>query len=391
MVADEGNPVSSQDSIDNKDKRRILVGPSYERAQRAAHVRVAREPQKMPDPRPAIPMDLERRILVEAGHKCAVPTCKQTPVEIAHIVPWSQVKRHEFDNLIALCPNCHTRYDRGDIDRKSMQIYKMQLCAGTDIRKELDQRVERLEAEAKTPRVEAPRGFAVAVSVYHNRACGIGIVDGPRFITVGTCTFVRPRLAIVPGKVVEMIADVLKVRGDHAGVWEPSGISKFREVRSPRTHGDLRLIEVNQVPDSAWQFLNKEYSEVEAESMRSAFSVNESPIRANLEVYIGDHVGFLTAPENTNEFRGAMEFQFQDAYVSFRGSSLNSGIHSGYLTPIPSALNHPGAPLFRSDGTLLALLTDMVFLDAETGGRPVFTTLLSLPELWEPHSKGEGQ
>jgi hypothetical protein len=49
------------------------------------------------------------------------------PVEINHIEPWSKVKQHTFDNLIALCPTCHARYMRGEIDRESMQMYKLNL------------------------------------------------------------------------------------------------------------------------------------------------------------------------------------------------------------------------------------------------------------------------
>jgi hypothetical protein len=64
---------------------------------------------------------------VEAGHRCAIPTCRNVPVELAHIVPWSQVREHTFDNLIALCPTCHARYDGGEIDRKSMVQYKLNL------------------------------------------------------------------------------------------------------------------------------------------------------------------------------------------------------------------------------------------------------------------------
>jgi 5-methylcytosine-specific restriction endonuclease McrA len=60
--------------------------------------------------RPSIPRPLEREVLMEAGHRCATPTCKQTPVEIAHIIPYDKVLKHEFDNLITLCPNCHSRY-----------------------------------------------------------------------------------------------------------------------------------------------------------------------------------------------------------------------------------------------------------------------------------------
>jgi hypothetical protein len=37
------------------------------------------------------------------------------------------VREHKFENLIALCPNCHTRYDSGEIDRKAMLMYKARL------------------------------------------------------------------------------------------------------------------------------------------------------------------------------------------------------------------------------------------------------------------------
>ncbi|MFJ8655139.1 HNH endonuclease [Streptomyces rochei] len=79
--------------------------------------------------RPKIPSELRRRVLIEAGHRCAIPTCKSTPVEIAHIVPWAKVLKHEFKNLIALCPTCHARFDdsHGPIDLKAMRQYKANL------------------------------------------------------------------------------------------------------------------------------------------------------------------------------------------------------------------------------------------------------------------------
>jgi len=59
----------------------------------------------MADERPAIPRELERAVLLEAGHRCAIPTCRQTPVEIVHIDPWAKVREHKFENLIALWPH----------------------------------------------------------------------------------------------------------------------------------------------------------------------------------------------------------------------------------------------------------------------------------------------
>lgn len=77
--------------------------------------------------RPKIPAELKRRVLCEAGHRCAIHTCRQIEVEIHHIIPWSQCREHKYENLIALCPNCHKMAERGKIDRKALRIYKANL------------------------------------------------------------------------------------------------------------------------------------------------------------------------------------------------------------------------------------------------------------------------
>lgn len=100
--------------------------------------------------RPPIPMELKREVLLEAGHRCAIPTCRQTPVEVAHIIPWKEGKEHTFDNLIALCPTCHTRYDKGEIDRKSMQQYKANLSVLNGRYSDLEKRVLMHFAERPT-------------------------------------------------------------------------------------------------------------------------------------------------------------------------------------------------------------------------------------------------
>jgi hypothetical protein len=50
---------------------------------------------------------------------------------------------HTFDNLIALCPTCHTRYDKGEIDRRSMRTYKLNLLLVNSRYGDLEQRVIR--------------------------------------------------------------------------------------------------------------------------------------------------------------------------------------------------------------------------------------------------------
>ena len=75
--------------------------------------------------RPAIPAEIKRKVLVEAGHRCVIPHCASAEIDVHHIIPWETCQDHSPDNLIALCPNCHRRAHKGEIDRKSLIIYKL--------------------------------------------------------------------------------------------------------------------------------------------------------------------------------------------------------------------------------------------------------------------------
>jgi hypothetical protein len=65
----------------------------------------------------------KRMALAEAGHRCAIPTCRHPTTEIAHIVPESQSHDDSFRNLIALCPKCRGK----EIDAHAMSMYKHNL------------------------------------------------------------------------------------------------------------------------------------------------------------------------------------------------------------------------------------------------------------------------
>ena len=65
----------------------------------------------------------KKMALVEAGHRCAIPTCRHPTTEIAHIVPESQSHDDSFKNLIALCPKCRGK----EIDAHAMSMYKHNL------------------------------------------------------------------------------------------------------------------------------------------------------------------------------------------------------------------------------------------------------------------------
>ncbi|MFB6578537.1 HNH endonuclease [Streptomyces sp. NPDC056402] len=116
--------------------------------------------------RPAVPAALKRAVLEEAGYMCAIPTCRHTTTEIAHIEPWARVKEHTFENLIALCPNCHTRFDqKREIPKASILRFKANLSVINARFGPMERQV--LEAAADQPGQDSfryPRGMEWAFS-----------------------------------------------------------------------------------------------------------------------------------------------------------------------------------------------------------------------------------
>ncbi len=77
----------------------------------------------MPDGRPDIPADTQRKLMVECGHRCAC--CGEpTSLEKAHIVAWSVKQEHKFENLLVLCAVCHKRSEDEKWSRQTLLEYK---------------------------------------------------------------------------------------------------------------------------------------------------------------------------------------------------------------------------------------------------------------------------
>ena len=68
---------------------------------------------------------MRRKVLVEAGHRCAIPHCNSTEIDVHDIIPWETCQDHSPQDLIALCPNCHRRAQKGEIDRKALILYRL--------------------------------------------------------------------------------------------------------------------------------------------------------------------------------------------------------------------------------------------------------------------------
>ena len=72
---------------------------------------------------------LKRQLFEEAGYRCAVPTCRGTSaLQMEHIQPWSEVKEHDFENMIILCATCHARVTSKEISKDAIRAYKRNLA-----------------------------------------------------------------------------------------------------------------------------------------------------------------------------------------------------------------------------------------------------------------------
>lgn len=100
-------------------------------------------------PRPAIPADVERLVLVEAGHTCSVKECgEHTYLELHHID--ENRENNKPANLIVLCDKHHKMAHGRVIDRKALRLYKARLSESRES-----------EILARLTQLEARRGEAV--------------------------------------------------------------------------------------------------------------------------------------------------------------------------------------------------------------------------------------
>lgn len=80
--------------------------------------------------RKPVSLSLKREVLVEAGYRCAVPTCRSIlALDMHHILEVKAGGPHTLSNLLALCPTCHALYTRGTISREAIHAWKTMLVS----------------------------------------------------------------------------------------------------------------------------------------------------------------------------------------------------------------------------------------------------------------------
>jgi len=215
LVHDEDRPPGRSRGLVVPDRRRVV---RLDAPDRTVGGRVRRGVERevydraMAD-RVDIPAGLERRLFIEAGWQCAVPRCRtrgKDLLEIHHIVPWAEVRRHDYENMIVLCAICHKLVGEGprQIDRKALRQVKANLAWISDHYSDLERRVLEFFADQRSTLVgpfgeAARRPGATAIALHGTMRILMmylmkdGIVEiapaGTEYaqLTAGTVTWVR--------------------------------------------------------------------------------------------------------------------------------------------------------------------------------------------------------
>lgn len=79
-----------------------------------------------------LPNEVRIPLLLEVGFRCPIPfpDCagfNKTVLEFHHIEPWALCHQHDPNKMIAICPTCHSRLERGEIDRNIILKIKRDL------------------------------------------------------------------------------------------------------------------------------------------------------------------------------------------------------------------------------------------------------------------------
>jgi len=80
-----------------------------------------------------IPQSVRQAALIEAGYRCAVPTCRTIlAIDLHHIVEVSEGGGNDISNLLALCPTCHALFHRNVITLEAINFKGVIISKGSD-------------------------------------------------------------------------------------------------------------------------------------------------------------------------------------------------------------------------------------------------------------------
>ena len=123
--------------------------------------------------RTPIPINTERKLWAESFGHCTNPGCGtelfkggKKNADLAHIVPYAQTKDNSFENLVAVCPNCHRSADTSGNQEEILREWKNNQYE--TIRRIMETKYESFEAMSKVVRPILERNKFMYENYYEN-------------------------------------------------------------------------------------------------------------------------------------------------------------------------------------------------------------------------------
>lgn len=329
--------------------------------------------------RKTISPKLRDKLLREAGYRCANPPCRTTlALHLHHMIEVCEGGGDTMENLIALCPTCHSLFHAGIISRDAISEWKSRLLKIYQI--------DASQSDLSSTSGESRRGFSLASAEFSWRTCEIGLLHKTRFKTRGLCTFVSDRVAITTNRVVDDILGHSPQFGSPS-IWTKLGMAPF-EVGSRFNDLGLSLLKMGIIDDGYTQKLMGTN-----ESLKQFFAPPlQTPVRFRLVPFVGEHVGILHAPPSTKALRGTNELQFEESAISYV-NKMGPGKKFLQVTSSPMAVRivNEGAPVFTADARFIGIVLQSIEIEGEAGWRHVISNLIPLKSFFErdKHTKAD--
>jgi hypothetical protein len=198
----------------------------------------------MAEYRPKVPRGIKRKLILEAGRKCANPGCPSRLIEIHHIKEWHVYKTHDEAHMIAVCPSCHDAVTRGKLridDETAYRWKKLRRAAANSTHIYLEPGEDLPKIILGTLSVQSETDFVVFELNKHNDL---------EFSIRGE-TILLPRLRI--GTESELLIDVI----------DGHVINKSSDIAFDYRPGKVRIDEVHledRIPDWAHKIISSDPS-----------------------------------------------------------------------------------------------------------------------------------
>jgi tetratricopeptide (TPR) repeat protein len=206
-----------------------------------------------------LPREMRQKVVDEAGSVCACAATRHldsftgtgATLEVHHIEPFRLVHEHRFENLVALCPNCHRRADRGEITSWVLTQLKQTL----KFRKEKPASRQSTIGTLLASYVDKRRRHTVIGEGYYTAAVFLDWVRTQQMKAAGLRAFLREILAGSSHPDLVLADLYLEVdRCDEAvRVLQRSDLRKARDVKYA-SHRGLAADRAGQYQSALWWF-----------------------------------------------------------------------------------------------------------------------------------------